>query len=82
MIGCYHSWRWQEVILGVFGIDATFQGMSPQGNILLFISQTLSRGYAHLLFDKVNTGHHFCYRMLHLNPGVHFHKVEVPFCIN
>ena len=50
--------------------------MSRQLHILLSIGQFPPVGNTDLLFDEVNPCYPLCYRMLHLNTGIHFHKIK------
>ena len=45
----------------------------------LFLEHTdwFTAGNPQLFGDEINTRNHFGDRMLHLNPGVHLHKIEM-----
>jgi hypothetical protein len=51
--------------------------MTNQRNILLFKAQFFSSRNFYLLFYQVNICNHFCDRMLYLQPGIHFQKIEI-----
>ena len=44
-------------------------------------SKALSICYLYLLLDQVDTSGFLGDTMLNLYPGIHFDKVEIPFCI-
>ena len=44
--------------------------------------QLLARGDPELPLDYVYSRHHLGYRVLHLDPAVHLHEVEVPFLVH
>ena len=52
--------------------------MSRQLHILLGVGQFPPVGNTDLLFDEVNACDPLCYRMLHLDTGIHFHKIKTP----
>ena len=68
----------QEVALGVFGIEARFDGMAGNGQLFLFQWYFLSKGNSQLPFHQVEPGDHLRHRVLHLQARVHFHEVEAP----
>lgn len=67
---------WQEGVR-VFGIDTAFYRMAFNHNFVLLDGQRLTRCDAQLLFDQVNAGDHFGYRVFNLNTGVHLNEVEL-----
>src|ERR1019366_153956 len=60
----------------IFGIDATFHGMSARNGLADHIFELFPSGEAYLGFDQVHAGDHFRDRVLHLNAGVHFDEVK------
>lgn len=68
--------RRQEALLRVLGVDARLDGMAIQAQFVLGGRQRLAGGHAQLPFDQVMAGDHFGDRVLHLQPGIHFHEVE------
>ena len=66
----------QEPATGILGVDAGLDGMASHGDVVLCNRQLLPGGDAHLLFDKVDAGHHFGHRVLDLKAGVHLHEEE------
>lgn len=50
--------------------------MAIQAQFVLGGRQRLAGGHAQLPFDQVMAGDHFGDRVLHLQPGIHFHEVE------
>ncbi len=67
----------QKAMLRVFRINARFHGMPLLLNLILLQRQRLSSRHPQLPFDQINAGDHFGDRMLDLQPGVHFHEVEI-----
>src|SRR5262245_23413629 len=61
-------------LLRVFGIDATFEAVPDEFDVLLFERERLPVREANLLLDEIDAGHHFGDRVLHLDTGVHFHE--------
>ena len=64
----FHSSRTgHEIPLRIFCINPAFNGMAFQHNVLLTQMQRLSRRNPNLFFHQINSCHHLCHRMLHLN---------------
>ena len=61
----------------VFGVDATFETVPAELDVVLLEGEGLAVGEPDLLLDEIDAGHHFGDRMLHLDAGVHFHEEEV-----
>ncbi len=76
MEGIDFSRRRHESI-GVFSIDSTFDTRTIKGDILLGEANRLAAGNLNLLLHQIDPRHHFRHWMLDLDPGVHFHEVEV-----
>ena len=70
------SARGEEVVGGVFGGDAAFDGVAAPVHVPLGASQLVSVGDADLLPDEVNAGDHLGDGVLHLDAGVHLQDVE------
>ena len=66
----------QKAAIGVFGIDAVFNGPTVDFDVVLRHGKLLTCGDADHLFDQINTGDAFGYGMFHLQPRVHFKKVK------
>ena len=66
-----------EVFRRVLGVDPALDGVALDDHILLAHAEFFPRGNADLLFDQVHSGHHLGHRVLHLDSGVHFHKIEI-----
>lgn len=60
----------------VFGVDSAFNCVAAESDVVLGISQSGTAGNADLLANDVNAGNGFGNRMLNLQAGVHFHKIE------
>ena len=68
--------RRQEFLLRILRIKARLDRVAVDGEILLREGQQLARGGAELQLDEIEPGDRLGHRMLHLQPGVHFHEVE------
>src|SRR4029453_16505749 len=66
----------------IFGIDSAFERVTTELNIALLVRQTVAGRNQNLISDDVETGHHFGYRMLHLDSRVHFHEIKILAVIN
>src|SRR6056297_517801 len=66
----------QETRVGIFGVDPGLHGVSGTADFVLRPGQGLAGGHPELPFDQVQPGHALGHRMLDLQPGVHFEKVE------
>ena len=61
----------------IFGVDAAFEAVPVELDVLLFEREGVSIGEPDLLLDQIDAGHHFGDGMLDLDAGVHFHEEEV-----
>lgn len=52
--------------------------MSIDLHMALRLGNPFPRGNQELLLDQVDARDFFCHRMLHLNPRIHFHEIELP----
>ena len=52
--------------------------MAGKMHIFLPVGQLLSGSDPDLLLYQINAGHPFGYRVLYLDPGIHFHKIKIP----
>jgi hypothetical protein len=59
------------------GVDAGLRGVAVKNDVVLSDGEHLTGGDADLPLDEVDAGDHFRHRMLHLEPGVHFHEEEL-----
>ncbi len=66
----------QEVVVGIFSTNTCLYRMTCERELLLFQGQRLARCHAQLPLHQVQTGDGFSNRMLHLQTGVHLHKVK------
>ena len=67
--------------VGILGIDPALDGMAPDLDIGLAVTQGPVVGDIQLLLDDIHAGDQLGHRMLHLNPGVHLDKVELPVLV-
>ena len=63
--------------VGVFGIQAGFDGVALAGDLRLRGRQGFARSHAQLPRDQVQPGKHLGNRMLHLQARIHFQKIVV-----
>src|SRR6185436_7354977 len=66
-----------EVALRILGIDAAFDGVAGLGDMALAPGQITSRGDFDLRLDEIDADDPLGHRMLDLQTGIHFEKVEV-----
>ncbi len=69
--------RGQEVLGRVLGVDARFQRMAVDAQLLLHQRQLLAGGDAQLPFDEIEAGDHLGDGMLDLQARVHLHEEEL-----
>ncbi|MNV30070.1 hypothetical protein D3C71_1213240 [compost metagenome] len=67
----------QEATVGVFGIQARFQRMAADLQLVLLQGQRLPAGHAQLPFHQVGAGDALGDRVFNLQAGVHFHEEEI-----
>ncbi len=66
----------KKVVLWIFSIDARFQSVAGDRQLLLTLGQRVAVGYLKLPCHQVSPCDHFRYRMFYLKARVHLHKVE------
>ena len=66
----------QEAVRGVLGVNARFQRMAANADVLLRQRQRFARGDAQLPLDQIEAGDHLGHRVLDLQAGVHFHEIK------
>ena len=64
-----------ELAQWLFGVNPRFDGHAVGGG--LGQADRLTGGHAHHPLDQIDAGHHFGYRMLDLQAGIDFEKVEL-----
>src|SRR6187399_737430 len=74
------SWRRTKIIVWIFSINAAFNSMTLR--IIIFAGYFFTHRNFQLLFYKIKVDHFFCYTMLHLYTGVHFHEIKIAILIN
>ena len=67
----------EEARLGPLGIDARLEGMPRERELVLPHWERVARRREDLPLDEIDTRHHLGDRVLHLQPRVHLHKVEL-----
>lgn len=70
-----------KIAIGVFCIDAAFNRMTAQDQIVLGKREWLSGGDADLFAYKINPCHLFRNRMLDLDTGIHLTEEEILIAI-
>src|SRR5687768_8258898 len=68
--------RGWKVACRIFGIDTAFYDMAAKSR-RLGDRELFSCRHPNLFLYQVDSGEHLGYRMLHLNPGVHLHEIEL-----
>src|SRR4030095_4125445 len=68
--------RREEIVLRIFGVHATLNGVPGPAHVLLTKTKRRAGGHRDLLADQVDTGYKFRYRMLNLQARVHLEEVE------
>jgi hypothetical protein len=71
-----HS-RTRRKFFWIFGVDAAFETMPDEFDVLLFEREGLPVSEPDLFLDEIDAGHHFGDSMFDLNAGVYFHEEEV-----
>ena len=66
-----------KIFRRIFGVDPAFDGVSGEMDVILCHRQPLASRDLDLFFDQIQPCHHLRNRVLHLDPGVHFHKIEI-----
>ena len=68
----------QEVVLGVFGVDAELDGETATLDLVLAVAQRQAGRDPDLLLDQIDTRDGLGDGVLDLDAGVHLHEVEAP----
>merc|ERR1719397_429545 len=71
-----------EAVVGIFSIDSGLKGPPTQLELFLGHRQLFSCSSSQLPLHQVGVGDHFSHRVLHLQPGVHLHEVEVELFVH
>ena len=71
------SAAWAESLIGIFGIDAALYDVAVGKDAVLCAAEPCACGNAYLPLNDVKSRHHFGNAVLHLQTGVHFHKIKV-----
>ena len=74
---CDHARAWHKVLLRILRVDPALNGMAGDLNVLLAHGERFPRRDLDLLFDEVHVRDSLRHRMLHLDPRIHFHKIEI-----
>ena len=65
----------REAGVRVFGVQARFDGVAAEADLVLLARQRVAGGHAQLPLDQVEPGDRLRHRVLDLQPGVHFEEV-------
>src|SRR6266478_4241881 len=76
------AWRGHEVGVGVLGVDAAFDGVAAEGNVLLRVAELLPCGDPDLLAHQVAPRHELGHGVLDLQPRVDLEEVELAVAIH
>ena len=68
--------RRQEIVVGIFGIDAALDGVAADFDVFLHEAQRFAVGDLNLAAHDVDTGDRLGYGMLDLDARVDFHEVK------
>src|SRR6185295_11712528 len=68
--------RRQKVVLRVFRVDTTLDGVTLPTNVTLRKRKRGARGHRDLFAHQVEPGNQFSHRMLYLQAGVHLEKIK------
>ncbi len=69
--------RRRDELVRILGIHPALDGVTAHFNLALGKRQLLAGSHHDLRLHDIDARHHFSDRMLHLNTGVHFNKVEL-----
>src|SRR5258708_31540974 len=69
-----------EIIERILSIYTAFNGMHCW--LIVFARYRYPGSNFYLFLDQVEVDHLFGNRVLHLDTGVHFHKIKVPVLVN
>ena len=75
------AYRWQKSLFRIFCIDARFNRMAMQLQLMLQFRKTLTISYTTLPFNQIDTSHHLSHRMLNLKTRIHFHEIKTAVLI-
>src|SRR5262249_15607421 len=70
------SWR-RLVSHRILSVDPAFKSVSAKLNVALSVGKSLTGSNEDLISDDIQPGDQLRDRMLHLNPGIHLHKIKV-----
>ena len=74
---CDHARTWHKVLLRILRVDPAFDSMSGDLNVFLTDRERFPRRNPDLFFDEIHVRDSLRHRMLHLDPRIHFHKIEI-----
>src|SRR5438876_8983169 len=69
--------RRKEIIVGVFGIDARFDGVTARRDRLPLKRKTMPGGNGNLQLDQIESRNLLGDGMLDLKPRIHLQKIEI-----
>src|SRR5690606_25246994 len=72
--------RWTKIVVRIFRINAAFDGMHDRYQV--FSGDFFSHGYLDLFLDQIVVYDFFGHGVFHLDPGIHFHKIEIPVFVH
>src|SRR5208283_843066 len=69
-------------LVGIFRVYPAFHGMSHKFDLALLVSQRKAGGYFDLFLYYIYSGKFLRHRVLHLDPGIHFHEIYILLLID
>ena len=66
-----------EVVVGVLGVDPAFDRVATRISIEHVMGQGFAGSDADLFLDELAAHDFLGNRVFHLDPGIHFHKIEI-----
>ena len=66
-----------EIVVGILGVDSALDRVAARGAVHDVSGKRFAGSDTNLLFDEVTTANFLGNGMLHLDTGVHLHKVKV-----
>ena len=74
--------RRQKISCWIFRVDSRFDRPTRRFDVTLSESKFITSCYPDHALDQIDAGYKFGYRMLNLQSGVHFQKIEILFTID
>ena len=72
---------WQKLLIRILGVQAHLDSVPGKADFRLRHGQWKAPGDIQLPGYQVGPGDHFRHAVFNLQPGVHFQKIEIFFCV-